>query len=155
VLALNVLVLVLVHIPSVQAFLARQAAEALSSKIGTEVSVGRIDLGFFNRLIIDQVNIKDQQHADLFTADRMTARLQLLPLLEGRVSISSAQLFGLHAHLYQQDSCSAPNYQFLLDAFSSSEDTTRQSSFDVNLNSLIIRRSSAASSTPPSSPTAS
>ena len=142
-LALYVIALVLVRLPAVQSYLGNQVASAIGRKLGTEASVGRIDLGFFNRIIIDRVNIKDRQMTDLLTADRLTARLQLLPLLEGRVSISSAQLFGVHVHLYHLgDSLSTPNYQFVVDALTSPADTTRQSPFDVRINSLIVRNSS-------------
>ena len=144
-LALYVLALVSIRVPAVQGWIGSQLAGALGSRLGTEVSVGRVDLGFFNRIIIDRVDILDLQGEHLLTADRLTTRLKLLPLLDGRVSISSAQLFGLKARLYHlDDSLSTPNFQFIADALSTPGDTTRQSSFDLRINSLIIRNSSIA-----------
>ena len=145
VLAIHVLALVLIRVPSVQNFMARQLSSAVGSKLGTDVTIGRVDLGFFNRIIIDDIDVLDRQQAHLLTADRLTARLQLLLLLDGRVSISSAQLFGVHARLYHlDDSLRTPNYQFVLDALSSPSDSTQQGGVDLRINSLIIRNSSVS-----------
>jgi len=50
-----------VNIPAVQKYLGREVASALSEKFGTKVCVGRIDVGLFNRIIIDDVTMLDQQ----------------------------------------------------------------------------------------------
>ena len=141
--ALYVLILILVQLPSVQERLGSKVASVLEKKLDTEVSIGRIDLGFFNRIILDDVLIKDQSDSIMLTANRLSARIDLLPLLDGRVSISSAQLFGVHAHLYKTDSIAPLNLQFVLDAFASN-DSTSQSSLDLRINSLIMRHSSVS-----------
>ena len=144
-LALYVLALLLIRMPAVQSWMGSRLATALGDKVGTEVSIGRIDLGFFNRIIIDDVDLLDRQQQHLLTADRMTGRLQLLPLLEGRVSIASVQLFGVNANLYHlDDSLRTTNFQFVIDALSTPRDTTRQSRFDIRVNSLIVRNSNVA-----------
>ena len=84
------LALICVQLPSVQSHMGRWLSSMLGEKLGTEVSVGRISLGFLNRIIIDDVNIKDRQQQDMLRINRLTARLQLLPLLEQRIDISSA-----------------------------------------------------------------
>lgn len=129
------------YVPGVQSWLAGTAASALSHKLGTEVSIGRVTLGMFNRVILDDLIIKDQQQDDLLRVNRLSVRLELLPLAEGNLAISSAQLFGAHARLYQKDSLSLPNYQFVIDSLSSN-DTTTSNTFQLRLNSLIIRKSS-------------
>ena len=52
---LYLLLIVLMHLPSVQTFLGKEVAEALADKFGTKVEVGKVNLGFFNRIIIDDV----------------------------------------------------------------------------------------------------
>ena len=140
-LALYVVVLVLVHLPFVQSFLGEKTASILGDKLGTRVSVGRVDLGFLNRIIIDDVIVYDQADSVMLQAGRLSVKVDMLPLLEGRVAISSAQLFGACADLYKTDSLSAPNYQFAIDSLASS-DTTNTGSIDLRVNSLIIRHSS-------------
>ena len=72
---------------------------------------------------------------------RLSAHIDILPLKDGKISISSAQLFGARAQFYRQDSLSQPNYQFVLDSLAS-KDTTSHTPLDLHINSLIIRRSS-------------
>ena len=55
------MLIVLVQLPPVQAFIGSQAASALKDKFGTEVNIGKVNLGFLNRIIIDDVMMKDQQ----------------------------------------------------------------------------------------------
>ena len=140
---LYILLLVIIHLPAVQRYLGQKVADAIGDELNTEVRVGRVDLGFFNRLIIDDVVIKDQRQTDMLRANRLTVKIQLLPLLDGNIRISSAQLFGVQARLYKESTQSTPNYQFVIDALSSKEQR-EPSRLDVRANSIIIRHSSVA-----------
>ena len=140
---LYVLTLGLIHLPPVQKFIEKQAASSLSEVLGTDVSIERVELGFLNRIILDDVLVLDQQKKDLLRVGRLSAKIDLLPLAEGRISISSAQLFGAHAQFYKADSLATPNYQFVLDSLSSS-DSTSNNTLNLRINSLIIRHSSVS-----------
>lgn len=136
-------IIVLLQLSGVQSFLGSQVAQAISDKLGTRVSVGRVDLGLFNRIIIDDVLILDQRGKEMLKAARLTAKVDIAPLAEGRISISSAQAFGTHLKLYKASAGAKPNYQFALDSLAS-KDTTRHSSLDLRVNSFIMRHSSVA-----------
>ena len=138
---LYVLLLVAIHLPVTQRYLGGVVADAIGKKLNTEVTVGRIDLGFFNRIIVDDVKIKDQQGQQMIHANRMTVKIELLPLLDGTIRISSAQLFGLQGNFYKETAEATPNYQFALDALQSKE-KKEPSKLDVRINSVIIRHSS-------------
>ena len=71
----------------------------------------------------------------------MTAKIDLLALAEGRIRISSAQLFGANAKLYRDSANAIANYQFVLDSLAS-RDTTSHTPLDLAINSFIMRRSS-------------
>ena len=129
------------YIPHTQRFIGGKIAGAISDKLGTKVSIGRVDLGLFNRVIIDDVKILDQQQKEMLRVSRLSARLELLPLFDGKISISSAQLFGAHFLLYKADAESKPNFQFALDSLAS-KDTTSHTPLNLRIGSLIIRRSS-------------
>lgn len=141
VILLNVTLMVVSYIPQTQNFIGHKVAGAISDKLGTDVSIGRVDLGFFNRIIIDDVCILDQQQKEMLRVGRMSVRLELWPLIDGKISISSAQLFGAHFHLYKQNANSKYNFQFALDSLAS-KDTTSHTPLDLRISSLIIRRSS-------------
>ena len=140
-LALHILLLVAIHIPFVQSFIGEQTASVLSEILGTQVSLGRVEIGFPNRIILDQVNIMDQSNEEMLHAGRLTAKIDFLPLIEGRISISSAQIFSANVLLYKTDSLAKPNYQFVLDSLAS-EDDDSPSALNLRINSLIVRHSS-------------
>ena len=133
--------IVLLHLPVTQHFLGEKIADILSDKLGTKVKIERIEYGFPNRLILDNILINDKSQEEMLHVGRISAKLDFLPLANGRISISSAQLFGTHANLYKIDSLSAPNYQFVLDSLASDDDD-EPSSLNLRINSLIIRHSS-------------
>ncbi|MCR5131190.1 MAG: translocation/assembly module TamB domain-containing protein [Prevotella sp.] len=132
-------VVVLLHVPTVQQFVGDKTAQVVVDKLGTDVKVGRVNLGFLNRIIIDDVQIKDQQGNPMLNAARLSAKLDMLALTQGRIVITSAQLFGLRAALYQTAPDSDFNFQFALDSLAS-KDTTSHTPLDLKISSLIIRR---------------
>ena len=142
VIAVNLLSAAILRLPQVQQFTGNKISDLLGETLGTKVSIGRVDLGFFDRIIIDDVNIYDQQQKLMLVVSRMSVKIDIIPLASGRVSISSAQLFGANARFYQQNAEAKPNFQFVLDSLAS-KDTTSSTPLDLRINSLIIRRSSA------------
>ena len=140
VIAVNLLSAAILRLPSVQQFAGNKVSELLGDKLGTKVSVGRVDLGFLDRIIIDDVNIYDQQKKLMLTVSRMAVKIDYLPLANGRISISSAQLFGANARLYQKNAETPSNFQFVIDSLAS-KDTASHTPLDLRINSLIIRRS--------------
>lgn len=143
VILLNLTLMGLAHLPAAQSFIGRKVAGAVQQKLGTQVSIGSVNLGFLNRIIIDDVTILDQQGKKMLRVSRLSAKIDVLPLTEGKISISSAQLFGAHLKLYKQHAKAKPNFQFVLDSLAS-KDTTSHTPLDLRINSFIMRRSSIA-----------
>ncbi len=135
------MLVVLLHLSPVQHFLGSEVAGALAAKLDTRVKVGSVNFGLLNHLIVDDVMVFDQQGDSMLYASRASVKVDYLPLMQGRVSISSAQLFGMKARLYQQDAKSKPNFQFMLDSLAS-KDTTSHTPLDLHIGSLIIRHGS-------------
>ena len=131
------------RLPFCQDIIGQRIADAIGDRLGTNVSVGRVDIGLLNRVIIDDVSILDQQNKRMLNVSRLSASIELLPLTDGKIRISSAQLFGAHANFYQKDSLSKPNFQFVLDSLAS-KDTTSHTPLDLRVNTFIIRHSSVS-----------
>ena len=141
VIALNLLTAAVLRLPVVQQSVGSKVSAVLSEALGTEVTIGRVDLGFLDRIIIDDVTILDQQNLPMLNVSRLSAKIDILPLTKGRISISSAQLFGAHARLWQQNVQAKPNFQFVIDSLAP-KDTMNHTPLDLRINSLIIRHSS-------------
>ena len=133
----------MLHVPAVQSFIGKQVSVAVGEKLGTTVRVGHVDMGLLNRIVIDDVEILDQSDKSMLSASRLSAKFDITPLFKGRISISSAQLFGLKARLYKATADSEPNFQFVLDSLASKDDTPSRP-LDLNISSLIVRNGSLA-----------
>ena len=103
------MLIILLHIPAIKSCIGTEVSHVLAEKIGTKVNIGSINLGFLNRVIIDDILIYDQNGQKLLTSSRASVKIDLIPLLEGRVSISSAQLFGATIKAYKLTAEPKPN----------------------------------------------
>lgn len=130
------------HIPFIQNTIGECVGDALSAKLGTKVSIGRVDLGFVNRIIIDDSQMLDQQNKQMLTVSRISVKVNLLALANGQIEITSAQFFGLNANLYKATPETKPNFQFVIDSLASKDTTKQQTPINLQINSLIIRNSS-------------
>lgn len=132
-------IIILLHIPSIQTYIGGCVADALCDKFGTKVKVGRVDLGFINRLILDDSYMQDKNGEQMLRVSRISIKINLLALANGQIEITSAQFFGLHANLYKATPEAKPNFQFVIDALASKDSTKQKTPLDLQINSLIIR----------------
>ena len=132
-------IIILLHIPSIQTYIGGCVADALCDKFGTKVKVGRVDLGFINRLILDDSYMQDKNGEQMLRVSRISVKINLLALANGQIEITSAQFFGLHANLYKATPEAKPNFQFVVDALASKDSTKQKTPLDLQINSLIIR----------------
>jgi hypothetical protein len=119
--------------------MANEVEKALQEKLGTKVNIGRIDLGFLNRIIIDDIAIRDQRGDSLLNVSRASVKFDYIPLTKGKISISSAQLFGAKFNLYKQSADAKTNFQFIIDSLASKDKTKPKKPIDIHIGSLIIR----------------
>ena len=142
VVGLYLTIVILLHLSVIQSKCGQYVGNLLSHKFGTEVRVDCVNLGFLNRIIVDGINMRDQQGKDMLHASRLSVKLDFLALSQGNISITSAQLFGLNAQLYQKNKQSKSNFQFVLDSLAS-KDSTKQSA-SIKIHSIVLRNGSVA-----------
>ena len=143
VIGLYLLLFVLLKVPAIQSFVGNLASGMLTRKLGTEVSIGRVEIGLFNRIVIDDVELKDQTGKQMLQASRLSAKADVMDLLNGKITISSAQIFGLHADLYQVRADEKPNFQFVLDSLAA-KDHSQKTPLDLSIHSLVVRHSAVS-----------
>lgn len=115
-------------------------AKELTEVLGTKVMIGRINIGLLNRIIIDDVLLDDQSGQEMLKVTRLSAKFDIMPFFKGKISISSVQLFGFNISLQKDTPDSPPNFKFVLDAFASKDTVKKESSLDLRINSILIRR---------------
>ena len=129
---------ILLNIPAVQKKLSTFISSELSKVLNTELTVGHVEIGLFNRIHIEDVKLNDQQDEELLKVNRLSARFDLRPLLKGKIVINSVQLIGFNAHLKKETPESTPNFQFVLDAFASKDTLKKNNDLDLRINSILI-----------------
>lgn len=115
------------------------AAEELGRALHTEVHIGSLDLGLLNRILMDDVWINDCSGKRLAEVGRLSARFEVWPLLKGKIIVHSIQLHGLKVNMEKSDPDAKPNYQFLLDAFSSQDTASAPAALNLRIHSVLVR----------------
>ncbi len=138
VITLYLLLLIAANFTPAQRYLAGLVEDVLSEKLKTKVEIDRLELGLFNRVTLHDVCMFDQGGDTLLTARLISGKIEYMPLLKGKVALRTVSLLDSRIRLYQTEAGSAPNYQFVLDAFKSEKQGP--SKLNLSLGSLIIRR---------------
>lgn len=119
-------------------WMARKVATTLSHLLSTDVQVGRIHLGLFNRIVIDDLLLFDKQGDTLLTATRLSAKMDPWQLMHGRYHIANAQLFGYDIRLRRPSPSEPYNFQFIIDQLSNEDSASAP--LDLAVQSVIVRR---------------
>lgn len=135
------LLLLFVNFGPLQDWITHLVEQALCEKLHTELCIGRVEIGLFNQVSLHDVQLKDQQGSTLLSAGTITVKVELRPLLSGRVNLRTAALLDAGVYLRRRADNEPLNAQFVLDAFKKTDDG-KPSSLNLSIGSLIIRRAS-------------
>lgn len=131
--------ILLIQIPSVQSEIGAVVARELRSRIGSDVTIGKVDIGLLNRIIISNLSVKDHENEEIAKVSRLSAKFDILPLFNKKIVIGSVQLFGFDFNLSRKDKTSPLNIQYIIDAFKSDR-KKEKSLVDLKINIVLIRR---------------
>lgn len=138
----------LIQLPSFQNYAATKATEFLSRELKSEVTVGRIRINFFQKVLLEDFVVKDRQQDTLLNIGELKAELKggFLGLLDGKINITSAFIRNLDAHLVENCPKYDNNYQFLLNYLENghpdslfSRPTGKQNKISLNLNNVELQ----------------
>ena len=130
--------LLFTSLPASQRWLTQTASDLLTKELGCGVTIGQVHIGLFNRVVMDDLCLLDQQSDTLLASTRLSAKLNLWQLIQGRVRIHHIQLFGYDIRLHRSTADAPYNFQFLIDRFSSEDE--EPSALDLAISSILIRR---------------
>ena len=102
-------------LPITQNKLARWCESIISSYLGVDVKIGNVNFNMLNRIVIDDVAIKDKNNNNFTNISRLATTFELSSFYQGKFNISSIQVFGVEFNINKQTSQSKSNCQFLLD----------------------------------------
>ncbi|MFA0961428.1 translocation/assembly module TamB domain-containing protein [Roseivirga sp. BDSF3-8] len=139
-LLLLVLIIGALQFPAIQTKVTSMVADKLSKQWGTEVSVGRVNLQFFEQVNVEEVYIEDNKADTLLYAGSLTVDIGLFNLFQRKIMIDEVSLEDIVAKI-KRPADGPWNYQFILDSLNSQpSDTTKQSKpWDFDLNQANLR----------------
>lgn len=89
----------LLDIPAVQNFVVHKAAQMVSKKLETVVSIRRVDIGLFNKVKVDGFYVEDYQRDTLFYVDRLDAFITSFGIFGGGVVFNRGEIKGAKLYL--------------------------------------------------------
>lgn len=116
------------------------ATTELSERLKVPVKIGNVDFEWFNKLVLKDLYLEDQNGKVLFEANHVAAGFELIPLFNGRIIFNSVRLFGISVNLSKATHQSELNLQFVIDAFARKDSVKKKSNIDLRFNSVLIRR---------------
>jgi hypothetical protein len=119
-------------LPSVQTWLVKEVANKLSDELQTTVSVKGVDIGFFNKVMIEGVMIKDQQKDTLLYAGVIKGNVNDWFFIKDKITVENVGMDDVVIKLHRSDS--VWNYQFIADYFASPKKKNSTTKQDVALD---------------------
>ena len=127
-----------IHTQGVQTFLTHKLTSYLSKKLDADIHLGSVDIALFNKLVLHDVWIEDQQGDTLVWAGKISAKLNSLILSDkfagiGRLTIDNSRFF------ISKNSDGVFNFSFLLNT--REKDTLSQNEWKFACNTFRLKNS--------------
>lgn len=102
----------------VQTQISKKIAGYLSKRLNTTISVGKVDIGYFNTVYLEDVLIEDLSHDTLFFSQLITAKIDSIKIKKQKLSIDEL-VFKNNKLNIARDSSNVYNFNFILNSFNS------------------------------------
>lgn len=129
---------VAIRSPYVQTRITQFVASKLSAELKTKVTVGGVDIGFFDSVILEEFYLEDLKGDTLSYIEKLHLTVNGFDLEKRQVLVKEIQLDSVYFHLRKYKGEQGQNIQFLIDYFKTEKDTTQQPVWDLRLETLQL-----------------
>ena len=137
-----ILIFLLLQTPPVQNILRKKAVAWLETKLETKVEVGKLYVGFPQKIELSNIYVEDRNKDTLLSGGSFKANINLLKLLlNGTLDIRKVELEHITIKAGREAADSVFNYQFLVNAFSTKKNSANPkdtTEFFINIPSLVL-----------------
>ena len=137
--------LVALRVPSVQTRLAHKAAEILTNKLGQRVTVGRVDVRPFSRVLLEGVRVLDRRGDELLSVGRADADITLFSVFDpshlhvGKLTLEEPR-FALVTYKDRPDTTNLSQFLAAIKRLVGPSDTTKADKpFDFKIDAIGLR----------------
>lgn len=137
VIMLPIVLSILLQVSAVQNYAAGKASAMLSELAGARISIGRVDIGFFNRAIFEDVLMEDQRGDTMIYARGVDAAINGINFLTGKISMGRVELTGGQVNLYK-DSLGVMNVNRVFENFKPEKPNPNPPNFRMSCTELVL-----------------
>ncbi|MEO9531510.1 MAG: translocation/assembly module TamB domain-containing protein [Crocinitomicaceae bacterium] len=105
----------------------------MTSELGTDVHIDKVDIRFFDKVAIDGVYIADIKNDTFLYSQSINATIADWSISESFVNVSDVALDNGHLHMRKYEGDTTLNFQHIIDYFASDEVDTSSSNFKVDV----------------------
>ncbi|GEP51714.1 DUF490 domain-containing protein [Flavobacterium noncentrifugens] len=133
VVGLLLLIILLIQVPVVQNVIKNKAVTYLEGKIHTKVAIGRIEIGFPKKVILENFYFEDQAKDTLLSGEKLAVDISLFKLISNEVEVNSIDLKGVTANI-QRNKDSVFNFDYIIKAFASADEKPKDDSKPMKIS---------------------
>ena len=135
----------IIQSPVVQTYLVRKLTEHFSQKYNTTVTIKGVSISFFNKVILEDVLVMDQNNDSLLYVHELVASINSFNIKKRTAGINKLELNNTFLKI-DSDSAGTSNYQFLVDLFAKKEapKTADSLQFDFDMKRFEFNNASVS-----------
>lgn len=118
-----ILLVLFIRSPWGQDIIVGKVTDYVSEKIDTKFNIGKLYITFSGNVTLEDLYLEDTSQDTLVYSQYLEANVPFRPLLFGdEIKVDFVEWQGLKANVIRKDSIEGFNYQYIVDAFASSEE---------------------------------
>lgn len=115
----------------VQTYLTNRLAAHFSARTGANISIGRVDIAFFNKLVFEDVLVEDRDADTLLFVRSVSAKIDTLKIRKRRIALNSLTLESSRINI-SRDTAGTFNFMFLAEALKNPDKDKNQWQYSCN-----------------------
>ncbi|MFD2828171.1 translocation/assembly module TamB domain-containing protein [Leeuwenhoekiella polynyae] len=146
ILILLLLLVLFIRSPWGQGIIVDKAINYITNKTNTEVQIEKLFVTFDGNISLDGLYLEDTKGDTLVYSKHLEAEIPLWSIINGgAIGVDDVTWEGLKANVIRKDSVAGFNYQFLIDAFATTDTTTTNqvaadtTAFQLNLGDFTLK----------------
>jgi hypothetical protein len=124
---------------SFQTYLAQKVAAYFSDELHTKVSLGKVDIVFFDQLYLDKLLILDLQKDTLLSLNTIGVKFNNLTIFGNKIKIKDVELVDGTMKVSKSAKTKIFNFQFLVDYFKSDKPSSPSDPFELAIQKVSVK----------------
>lgn len=119
-------------------YMADIVSQQLTKQLQSKVEIKEVSLRLFNAVELHKVKLYDRNNNLLLNSELIYGKVKLKHLVEKKIFVQNIAILDTYINIYKESEKSAPNFQFVIDAFTPKE--RHNTKINLVINSFLLRR---------------